>query len=365
MPVLINSRILCDFDHCKQSISFLRTRDGDRPTDSLTMTTSSDSNLPAFKPIRLQRFLAQCGLGSRRDCEELIVSGRVEVDGKVASELGTTVDPSRQVVTLDGERLKLERKKYFMLNKPSGFLCTASDPEGRPLVLDLFPQEGPRLFTVGRLDENTTGLLLVTNDGDLAQKLAHPKFRIFRLYRAQIAGTPKLEVYEQLKQGLFFTEGKFRVHAVKPIKKQNNSTWVEVTMTEGHNREVRRLFARVGHKVMKLERIGYGPLRLGRLKLGEFRELTRDELASLHSVLERNQRIDPEVAEKGALRKGKKKAIREPKPELKSPGPSKKKLASRSRLSSEQGAKSSPRQSGNRTQPTSPRTPAKRKPKRR
>ena len=250
----------------------------------------SDPQPPSPKPIRLQRFLAQCGLGSRRDCEELITEGRVEVDGKTASELGTTVDPSRQTVSLDGERLKVERKKYFMLNKPSGYLCTSDDPQGRRLVLDLFPQDGPRLFTIGRLDENTTGLILVTNDGDLAQRLAHPRYRIFRQYRAQVAGQPTREIFEQLRQGLYFTEGKFRVYNVKPVKKQKDSTWVEITMTEGQNREIRRLFARVGHKVMKLERIGYGPLRLSRLAQGEFRDLTRNELAELHAVLERNQR---------------------------------------------------------------------------
>lgn len=256
------------------------------------MSSSPESIPPVFKPIRLQRFLAQCGLGSRRDCEELIIAGRVAVDGRIANQLGTTVDPSTQSISLDGERLKLERKKYFMLNKPSGFLCTADDPQGRRVVLDLFPQEGPRLFTIGRLDENTTGLLLVTNDGDLAQKLAHPRYRIFRQYRAQVAGQPKREVFEQLKQGLFFTEGKFRVYNVKPVKKQKDSTWVEITMTEGQNREIRRLFARVGHKVMKLERIGFGPLRLGRLSIGEYRDLSREELAELHAVLERNQQGD-------------------------------------------------------------------------
>jgi 23S rRNA pseudouridine2605 synthase len=254
------------------------------------MSSSNDEQQPVpFKPIRLQRFLAQCGLGSRRDCEELITAGRVAIDGEVVTKLGTTVDPAAQTVALDGERLKLERKKYFLLNKPAGFLCTASDPEGRRVVLDLFPNEGPRLFTVGRLDENTTGLLVVTNDGDLAQKLAHPSYRIFRMYKAQVAGQPGPEIFEQLKQGLFFTEGKFRVHGVKPVKKQKDSTWVEILMTEGQNREIRRLFARVGHKIMKLERIGYGPLRLGRLPRGEYRDLTREELAELHAVLQRNQ----------------------------------------------------------------------------
>lgn len=253
------------------------------------MSSSEEEVPPAVKPMRLQRFLAQCGLGSRRECEELITAGRVSIDGVSVAAVGATVDPSRQKVEVDGERLKVERKKYYVLNKPSGFLCTAKDPQGRRTVLDLLPSEGPRLFTVGRLDENTTGLLVVTNDGDLAQKLAHPRYRIFRLYRAQVAGVPDREIFEQLKQGLFFTEGRFRVHDVVPVKKQKDSTWVEITMTEGQNREIRRLFARVGHKIMKLERIGYGPLRLGRLPIGAHRDLTRDELGELHAILERNQ----------------------------------------------------------------------------
>lgn len=240
--------------------------------------------------MRIQRYLAQCGLGSRRECEELITSGRVEVDGQPVAELGATLDPTRQKVTLDGERLKLQLKKYYLLNKPPGYLCTARDPQGRRTIFDLFPEQGPRLFSVGRLDENTTGLLIVTNDGDLAQKLAHPRYRIFRLYKAQVAGHPSRDVFEQLKKGLFFTEGKFRVHDIKPVKKQGQSTWVEITMTEGQNREIRRLLARVGHKVMKLERIGFGPIRLGRVPLGQYRELRKDELAKLLELIERNRR---------------------------------------------------------------------------
>lgn len=254
------------------------------------MKPTPEDSLPAAKPIRLQRYLAQCGLGSRRECEELISGGRIEIDGRPVTELGSTVDPGRQQVTLDGERLKVERKKYYLLNKPPGYLCTAKDPAGRPVVLDLFPNQGPRLFTVGRLDENTTGLLIVTNDGDLAQKLAHPRYRIYRLYRAQVAGDPPREVFDQLKTGLYFTEGKFRVHDVKRAKKQGRSTWVEITMIEGQNREIRRLFARVGHKVMKLERIGFGPIRLGKIPLGEYRELRHEELQELHGILDRNER---------------------------------------------------------------------------
>ena len=267
----------------------------------------SDSHASAQSGMRLQRFLAQCGIGSRRECEELITAGRVEVDGETVTQLGATVQPLEQTVTLDGERLKLERKKYYLLNKPMGYLCTANDPQRRRTVFDLFPSDGPRLFTVGRLDENTTGLLIVTNDGDLAQKLAHPRYRIHRLYRAQVAGNPSRDVLNQLQQGFFFTEGKFRFHAVKPVKKQGKSTWLEITMTEGQNREIRRLLARTGHKVMKLERIGFGPIRLGRVPLGQFRELRRDELAAIFEILEKTTQVttvDRPAKKKVASRRG-------------------------------------------------------------
>lgn len=244
---------------------------------------------PSVPGMRLQRYLAQCGLGSRRECEELITQGRVEIDGVVADTLGTNACPSEQTITLDGEKLTFERKRYYLLNKPPGFLCTAKDPQGRRTIFDLFPDNGPRLFCVGRLDEATTGLLIVTNDGDLAQKLAHPRYRIHRLYKAQVAGHPTREVFEELKQGLFFTEGKFKVYDIRPVKKQGQSTWVEITMTEGQNREIRRLLARTGHKVMKLERIGFGPIRLGRVPMGQFRELRREELGKLFQVLEKTK----------------------------------------------------------------------------
>lgn len=249
------------------------------------MTESEDHTSSAG--MRLQRYLAQCGLGSRRECEELITTGRIEIDGKTVTKLGTNVRPTEQTVTLDGEKLKFERKKYYLLNKPPGFLCTAKDPQGRRTVFELFPPDGPRLFCVGRLDEATTGLLIVTNDGALSQKLAHPSFRIHRLYKAQVAGHPTRETFEELKRGLFFTEGKFKVHDIRPVKKQGQSTWVEITMTEGQNREIRRLLARKGHKVMKLQRIGFGPIRLGRVPLGQFRELRRDELGKLFELLEK------------------------------------------------------------------------------
>jgi 23S rRNA pseudouridine2605 synthase len=240
---------------------------------------------PAAAPkphlVRLQRYLASCGLGSRRACEEFIVSGRVTIDGKTVTELGTKVDPQSQSVALDGESLRMERKKYYALNKPSGVLSTNRDPEGRTRVIDLFPADEPRLFTVGRLDEDSEGLLIVTNDGDLAQKVAHPKFRMLRTYQMQVAGIPTGESLGQVKKGIHFAEGKFRVHDAYIVKVRGKSAIIEVVLAEGHNRELRRLFARIGHKVMKLTRIAFGPVKLGSLPRGQYRELRRDELAGL------------------------------------------------------------------------------------
>lgn len=238
---------------------------------------------PEPKPhlVRLQRYLASCGLGSRRACEEFITSGRVTIDGKTVTELGSKVDPQAQEVALDGEALRMERKKYYALNKPTGVLSTNRDPEGRTRVIDLFPPNEPRLFTVGRLDEDSEGLLIVTNDGDLAQKVAHPKFRVLRTYEMQVAGIPTGESLAQIKKGIHFAEGKFRVSDAYIVKVRGKSALVEVVLAEGHNRELRRLFARIGHKVMKLKRIAFGPVKLGSLPRGQYRELRRDELAAL------------------------------------------------------------------------------------
>lgn len=257
------------------------------PWGSMEIPSESESSvpLPEIPKIRLQRFLASCGLGSRRACEEYILEGRVTVDGVAVTELGTTVNPSTQKILLDGEKLRMERKKYYLFNKPTGVLCTNSDPKRRPRVIDYFPDAGPRLFTVGRLDEDSEGLLLVTNDGDLAQRMAHPRYRIYRTYSVQVAGFPTREIFEQMKKGVYFPEGRFKVLDVQTVRRQGQSMWLEVILSEGHNREIRRLFARMGHKVMRLERIAFGPLTLGKLKLGEFRELRHEELERLHAVL--------------------------------------------------------------------------------
>ncbi|MEZ6065825.1 MAG: pseudouridine synthase [Planctomycetaceae bacterium] len=257
------------------------------------MSAASPEPAPAPVRIRLQKVLASCGLGSRRACEELITDGRVTIDGQPVKKLGTTVDPSQQTVALDGQPLKIERKRYYLLNKPRGVVCTNRDPAGRPRVVDMFPADGPRIFPVGRLDAESEGLIVVTNDGDLSQKLAHPKYRIYRTYHVHVAGVPNRPTLESLKEGAHFAEGYFKVHNAKLLRKQGQSSHVEVVLTEGQNREVRRLFARFGHKVMRLKRVGFGPLRLNRVKPGEFRELTHAELVELLELVARNVASGP------------------------------------------------------------------------
>src|SRR5690606_35763193 len=160
------------------------------------------------------------------------------------------------------------KKRYFLLNKPPGYLCTNYDPGRRPKAVDLVPSQGARLFTVGRLDESSQGLILITNDGELAQRLAHPRYQVPRAYRVEVAGVPTPETLAQLRKGIHFTEGRFRVNRTKRLKTHGQSAFVEVELTQGQNREIRRLFARVGHKVMWLQRIAFGPLKLGDLPVG-------------------------------------------------------------------------------------------------
>jgi 23S rRNA pseudouridine2605 synthase len=226
------------------------------------------------------------GAGSRRHCEEFILSGRVTVDRQTIRELGFRVVPDEQDVRLDGERVRLERQVWYLLNKPVGFLCTNNDPAGRARVLDLFPRNRERLFTVGRLDENSQGLLLVTNDGELANRLAHPRFRVRKIYHVQVAGAPSRDLLEQLKRGMYFAEGRFKVADVKFLRAKGSSAILEMVLTEGQNREIRRLMAKLGHKVQRLERVALGPVELGDLPLGAHRPLAPQEVAALHELVE-------------------------------------------------------------------------------
>lgn len=234
--------------------------------------------------VRLQKVLAEAGVASRRHSEAIILEGRVSVDGQTVTELGLKVDPSIQKIQVDGQPIHAERKVYYLVNKPVGFLSTNDDPAGRERVIDLLPKTRERLYPVGRLDEASQGLMLVTNDGPLANKLLHPRYGVPKVYRVQVAGHPERAALDTLRTGQEFSDGKFHVEAFKVMKTQGDSTFLEIVLKEGHNREIRRLFARIGHKVLKLQRVAFGPLRIGRLELGEFRHLTTFEVRQLKQV---------------------------------------------------------------------------------
>lgn len=233
---------------------------------------------------RLQKILAAAGIGSRRQCEELISTGRVEVDGRIVSELGTRVDPVAQEIRIDGEALKRPAKVYLAVNKPSGVVTTNFDPSGRPRVIDLVDNPA-RLFPVGRLDLYSEGLILLTNDGELANRLTHPRYGVSKTYRVQVAGEPSDEILTRLRRGVHLAEGMARVDRVTVLHRRDKSSVLEIELSEGKNREIRRILAQVGHKVLRLMRTAVGPIRLGRLPPGGHRRLSRQEIDSLwHAV---------------------------------------------------------------------------------
>jgi 23S rRNA pseudouridine2605 synthase len=240
-----------------------------------------DVSATAAGPERLQKVLAAAGLGSRRQCEELILTGRVEVDRKVVTELGTKVDPVEQQIRVDGVTLPQADRMYFAVHKPPGVVCTNRDPAGRPRVIDLVPFPELRLFPVGRLDLHSEGLILLTNDGELANRLMHPRYGVEKTYRVLVAGRPTPEVLTELRRGVYLAEGVARVSSVAVKKDVKQSTVMEMVLKEGQNREIRRILARVGHKVIRLMRLAVGPVRLGDLPPGGFRRLTREEVEAL------------------------------------------------------------------------------------
>jgi 23S rRNA pseudouridine2605 synthase len=232
--------------------------------------------------IRLQKVLAAAGVASRRACEVLISEGRVEVNGEVVTEQGRRVDPETDVIRFDGSRIPPPRQhRYLVLNKPRGVVSTMDDPEGRPTLADLVPDRLGRLFHVGRLDTDTEGLLILTNDGDFAHRLAHPSFEVPKIYLAEVNGVVGRDVLARLRSGITLEDGPVRPVAVKLVSTTGDRSLVKITLHEGRNHVVRRTMEAVGHPVRRLSRTGIGPVRLGTLKTGEFRELTRDELGGL------------------------------------------------------------------------------------
>lgn len=233
---------------------------------------------------RLNRFLARCGLGSRRKCEELIRAGRVRVDGEVALHPGVTVDPGQRV-TVDGTVVRPEEHVYIVLHKPAGYVSTVRDPRGRPTVLDLVRSDA-RLFPVGRLDWDATGLLLLTNDGEMAFRLTHPRFGVPRTYRALVRGCPSPRALARLRRGVEVGGKPTAPARVKVLGREGNATWLEITVHEGRYHQVKLMGEAVGHPVLRLTRVRMGPLRLGRLPPGRFRHLTARELAALRQAVD-------------------------------------------------------------------------------
>lgn len=238
---------------------------------------------------RLQKILARAGIASRRECEELIREGRVEVDHQIVTQLGTRVDPLHQEIRVDGESLLRPKPVYFAVNKPTGVVCTARDPAGRPRVIDLMPPNTLRVFCVGRLDLATEGLILVTNDGELANGLTHPRHGVEKIYHVQVAGQVERDVLAQLHRGLHLAEGFAHVKHVRIKSRRKRSTILEMVLDEGRNREVRRLLARVGHKVQRLKRVAVGPVRLAELPIGAVRPLTKHEIQALQHAVARGR----------------------------------------------------------------------------
>jgi len=236
--------------------------------------------------IRLQKLLATSGVASRRKCEELMLEGRVEVDGEPVTRLGTKVDPRIAVIRVDGRRLPpVSPHVYLVLNKPRGVVSTMSDPEGRRTLADLVADRPERLFHVGRLDTDTSGLLLLTNDGDFAHRMAHPSFEVDKTYVAEVEGTVRRATVQRLREGVLLEDGPVTVSQARVVSRGEGGAQgrsiIELVIHEGRNRIVRRLLAEVGHPVRRLTRTAFGEVRLAGLGSGELRDLTRDELGGL------------------------------------------------------------------------------------
>ncbi len=235
--------------------------------------------------------MAAAGVASRRKSEEFITAGRVSVNGQVVTELGAKADPDHDHIRLDGKLLRgPERKLYLMVNKPKGFITTVSDPEGRPTVMDLVKREGARLYPAGRLDYASEGLLLLTNDGELAHKLTRAASHVPKLYLVKVSGNPSADAIAQLRSGIVLRPERAGERPVKTapalvrLAREGPNPWYEITLTEGRNRQIRRMFEQVGHHVEKIKRVGYGPLQLD-VAPGEYRRLSADEVAQLQRAV--------------------------------------------------------------------------------
>ena len=255
------------------------SRDGARRECATEVAAPGDA-----APVRLNKYLASHGVGSRRRCDELISDGAVMVDGEIVTELGRKVDPEVQRVEVDGVVLRPDkiRHRYYLLNKPAGVVCTNDARESKPRAVDLVddPRKG-RVFTVGRLDEDTVGIVLITNDGEFANRIQHPRYEVPKTYLVKLSGKVTAEDLDKLRKGVWIAEGKTAAAQVRVGQRTSQQTRLFVTLREGKNREVRRMFARLGYRLLDLKRVRIGPVSDRGLKPGRWRPLTRAEVGEL------------------------------------------------------------------------------------
>jgi 23S rRNA pseudouridine2605 synthase len=240
---------------------------------------TQESRIDYMAKTRLQRILAAAGVASRRRCEELILEGAVTVNGVLVNELPAFADPE-DVIRVNGQTIKKENKVYYLLNKPKGYICTSFDPQGRKTVVDIVPVK-ERVFCVGRLDADTTGAIILTNDNEMANRLTHPRYELAKTYEVLVKGVVNAEVIEKLKRGVWLSEGKTERSSIKLLKKGVQESLIEMTIRQGRNRQVRRMFARVGLKVKKLKRSQIGAITLKGIGIGSFKPLTGKQISYL------------------------------------------------------------------------------------
>ena len=235
---------------------------------------------------RLQKIIAEAGITSRRKAEELIQEGRVSVDGHIITKLGTLADTEKNKIRVNGKLITGDKEKiYILLNKPLNYITSLEDPQDRPKVIDLLKKVHVRVFPVGRLDFDSEGLLLLTNDGPLAQRLLHPSFSVPRTYLVKVKGVPDALTIKNLRNGIHLTDGKTAPAKVMLYTKTKNNSWVRVAVTEGRNKLIKRMFDAVGHPVLKLKRITFGPFSLGQLKPGDYTIVPSGEVGRLMNSL--------------------------------------------------------------------------------
>lgn len=235
---------------------------------------------------RLQKVIARAGRASRREAERLISEGRVKVNSSTVTALGTKVDPAHDTLEVDGKKLTLAPATlYVLLNKPAGYVSTLRDPQKRPIVVDLLKGISARVFPVGRLDYDAEGLILLTNDGELAHRLHHPRYGIRRTYEVKVKGVPSEEALVLLRKGIELEDGITFPAGVSFLREALTNSWIRITLREGRNKQVKRMCAAVGHEVIRIRRVRFGSLTLGSLKPGEYRFLTPSEVKSLYKLV--------------------------------------------------------------------------------